>query len=143
MTIHIIKLVVGIETLDDFAKWQETDFIDFYGQKANTVYTRYKPKRADEIVEQDGSIYRVIKNRIVCRQKILGFDMFEHPVKGQMCLIATEPTIHTTIAKPKRPFQGWRYLKAEDAPKDKGVYIPPGERPPPELEKALSESGLL
>lgn len=143
MAVHIIKLVVGVETLDEFADIQKRDRVDFYGQTANPVYTRYRPKRGDEILTTEGSIYRVIKNRIVCRQKILGFEEFEHPMKGKMSIIMTEPTIYATIAQPQRPFQGWRYLKAADVPRDTGIYNDTDNRPPPELEEALAEAGLL
>lgn len=138
----MIKLVVGVETLEDFAAIQERDRVDFHGQIANPVYTRHKPKRDQELIE-DGSIYRVIKNRIVCRQKILGFEQVEHPVKGTMCLIMVEPTIYATVAQAKRPFQGWRYLKPEDAPRDTGIFDPYEEKPPEDMAEDLAEAGLL
>jgi len=145
MTVHIIKLVVGIDDLESFYRWQQQSVVQYEGQPANTVHTRYKPKAADEILSSGGSIYRVIKNKIVCRQKILGFDQWESPDKGTQCVILTEPQIIQTYSTPKRPFQGWRYLKPEQAPKDRGIYLGDGQREeiPPELEAELMESGLL
>ena len=67
MPLHIIKLVVGMETLDELVGWRrerearEPDW---------RVHTRSTPKRAAE-VEDGGSIYRVIKGVIVARQRIL------------------------------------------------------------------------
>lgn len=138
----MIKLVVGVDTLDEFAQIQKRDVLDYHGASANPVYTRHRPKRSDELT-RDGSIYRVIKNRIVCRQKIIGFDEIEHPVKGKMCVIMVDPQIHTTIQKPKRPFQGWRYLEPAAAPKDTGVYLGEEDRPPEDMAQDLAESGLL
>jgi hypothetical protein len=44
-----------------------------------------------------------------------------------------------TEAQPRRAFQGWRYLKAEDAPRD----IIEGETDlPPDMMKALKEAGV-
>jgi len=145
MAQHIIKLVVGIETLDDFFHWQREYVFDYEGTPANIVRTRFKPKQADEILKTGGSIYRVIKNKIVCRQKILGFEKTESDDKGTQCLIMCDTEIIQTYSTPKRPFQGWRYLKQEQAPKDRGIYLGDGQREeiPPELEAELMESGLL
>lgn len=76
--IHIIKLVVGIEDLQEFYDRQQRETFDYHGHAAVPCWTRYKPKRGDEILKKDGSIYRVIKNRIVCRHKILGFEIIEN-----------------------------------------------------------------
>tara|TARA_B100000949_G_scaffold203047_1_gene191893 strand:+ start:579 stop:1016 length:438 start_codon:yes stop_codon:yes gene_type:complete len=145
MAIHMIKLVVGVNDLDQFLEIQKNSVVDYDGQAANMVWTRFKPKRAEEILDTGGSIYRVIKNRIQCRQKILGFDVVETKEKGTQCLIMVEPGIIQTISKPKRPFQGWRYLQAKDAPKDRGIYLGDGQREeiPPEMEDELKEAGLL
>jgi hypothetical protein len=43
----------------------------------------------------------------------------------------------------KRPFQGWRYLKPEDAPRDLPVGRENEEALPPSLSAALAEIGIL
>lgn len=140
--IHLIKLAVGVETLDEFAEWQKRSRVKYEGKLANPVWTRHRPKRADELLN-GGSLYRVFKRRIQCRQRILGFEEGHDPVKGKMCLIMVEHEIIQTLSKPKRPFQGWRYLQPKDAPRDKGVFLPGTERPDPELEMDLRAAGLL
>ena len=142
MSIHIIKLAVGAESLDDLADYQRRTLMPYEGGMAVPVWTRYKPTRSDELLN-GGSIYRVIKRRIVCRQQIVGFEEAQHPAKGKMCLIMCSPEIITTVAAPKRPFQGWRYLKQKDAPADSGIYDPENEAPPAELADDLREAGLL
>ena len=144
MSIHIIKLVVGVEDLAEFAARQRHEIIDYHGQRAVPCWTRFMPKRADEILREGGSIYRVIKNRIQCRHKILGFEMVETKEKGKMCMIMQDAEIIKTVSTPRRPFQGWRYLKPADVPKDLGPYDPANDQDiPPEMEKALREAGLV
>jgi len=138
----MIKLVVGMDDLDQFADWQRRNLMPYEGAMAHTVMTRHAPKRADELIDS-GSIYRVIKNRIVCRQKIIGFEEIIHPMKGKMNLIMTEPVIIKTVSTPKRPFQGWRYLKLNDAPKDVGEYVQGDDAPPEEMAEELAAAGLL
>lgn len=142
--IHIMKLAVGIEDLQSFYQRQKRETFDYHGRLAVPCWTRYKPKRGDELLQKGGSIYRVIKNRIQCRHKILGFEMVETH-KGTMCMIVQDAEMVETVAMPKRAFQGWRYLKASDAPPDKGVYSGHAieEQIPPDLEKALKEAGLI
>jgi len=145
MAIHMIKLVVGIDTLEDFTAWQAQERVMFEGQEANIVRTRFTPKRAGEILKTGGSIYRVIKNRIVCRQEIIGFDTYESQDKGTQSLILTHTDIIETISTPHRPFQGWRYFDAAKVPKDKGLYVlgQVQNALPPEMEADLREAGLL
>jgi len=144
MTVHIIKLVVGVSDLDEFLELQKTCIVDFNGLPAHAVQTRYKPKRSTEVLD-GGSIYRVIKNKICCRQKIIGFDSFESEEKGTQTLIMVEPTIIQTISTPRRPFQGWRYFEPAATPKDRGVYIGDNQREeiPAGMEDELREAGLL
>ena len=104
MTIHLIKLVVGIETLEDFATLQKRETIDYHGQSAVPCWTRYQPKRAEELLRTSGSLYRVIKNRIQCRQRIIGFEMVEDGERGKRCMIMQDPRIIKTLSKPRRPF---------------------------------------
>lgn len=145
MSIHIIKLVVGADSLEHYAQIQARDAVDYDGQLAVPCWTRFAPKRADEILAGEGSIYRVIKNRIQCRHRILGFQMIETNSHGKRCLIMQDPEIIMTVSTPHRPFQGWRYFEDAKAPRDKGVYIlgQEDEAPPAEMEDDLREAGLL
>lgn len=144
MALHIIKLVVGVNDLDDYALRQEAELVDLEGQAAFACWTRFMPKRADEILKTGGSIYRVIKNRIVCRHRILGFDMAEIEGEGRFCRIMQDPEIIETVNMPHRPFQGWRYFDETKVPKDKGIYVPGSyEEIDPQMEENLRAAGLL
>jgi len=142
MAIHIIKLVVGVDSLEAFAELQKSQTVDYNGTAAVPCWTRYAPKRADEILSAGGSIYRVIKNRIVCRHKILGFEMTEIEGKKQ-CMIMQDARMIQTLSKPRRPFQGWRYLEPAKAPADRGVYSAGDEDIPSDIEEGLRDAGLL
>ena len=67
------------------------------------------------------------------------------PVTGSdgvtRCAIVLDPTIVRTEAVPRRPFQGWRYLEAKDAPPDIAAGDPIADLPT-ELRRALSEVGV-
>ncbi len=142
--IHIIKLAVGVDDIAHLYDIQRHHEIDYHGMRAVPCWTRYKPTRGDEIVKKGGSIYRVVKNRIVCRHRILGYEIVETEAKGKMCMIMQDAEMIETVHTPRRPFQGWRYLKGADIPADKGVYT--GgiiEDIPEDLEDELKEAGLL
>ena len=145
MTVHIIKLIVGCEDIEQYAQWQAQELMDYHGQPAVPCWTRFMPKRADEILRDGGSLYRVMKSRIVSRQKILGFEMVETQTQGKRCMIMQEPEIVLTVAAPHRPFQGWRYFDSAKAPADRGVFVPGQEEeaPPEEMVAALKDAGLL
>ena len=140
MALHIMKLVVGLDTLTDFAEWQKTERVEYQGREANLVRTRYKPKQADEILESGGSIYRIIKGKICCRQKIIGFENVQTD-DGQKCLFLTDTDIIRTVPTPKRAFQGWRYLKEDAVPADIGLYT--GDEELSDMELELRELGLI
>ncbi len=143
--IHIIKLAVGVDDLAHFYEIQRAHEIEFEGRSVVPCWTRYKPRRAEEILSSGGSIYRVVKNRIVCRHKILGFEMVETESKGTMCMIMQDPQMIETIHTPRRAFQGWRYLKPCDVPADKGIYKGGNTQDniPEDLRLELKEAGLL
>ena len=93
-------------------------------------------------MQSEGSVYRVIKKRILCRQRILGFEMVDTD-DGKKCMILQDPRIIKTLSKPRRPFQGWRYLEPAKVPADRGVYSGGDEDIPAEIETGLREAGLL
>lgn len=145
MAVHMIKLIVGAESLEQYAQWQESQVMDYHGQPAVPCMTRFMAKRADEILRSGGSLYRVHKSRIICRSKILGFEMVDVEGQGKKCMIMQSPEIMSVVNAPHRPFQGWRYFEQGAAPDDRGVYIigQDDEQPPEEMSDELREAGLL
>ena len=145
MTLHLIKLIVGVQDIEDYAQWNAANVVDYEGQPAVPCWTRFKPKRADEIIAGGGSLYRVLKSRIICRSQILGFEMVETKDHGTRCMILQSPEIVTTVNAPHRPFQGWRYFQDVKVPKDRGVYALGGDldEPPEVMADDLRAAGLL
>ena len=142
MPVHIIKLAVGINDLHHLAEVQKKYLVDYKGGKAVPVRTRFKPRREDEVLE-GGSLYRVIKNTIQCRQEILGLELTKNDERGTHCLIMVSPVLIRTVPVARKAFQGWRYLEPDSAPPDLGVFHANEDRPPAELEAELRASGLL
>lgn len=147
MCINLLKTAAGLQEIDQLIERQRGNKFTYQGKKVTYAYTRYMPKRADEIIESEGSIYWIMKNRIQVRQRILGFQMTkESDDEYEWCKIIVEPQLYQTISKPKKAIQGWRYLEDKDAPKDRGIYISgsPGEdEPPVEMAEELKKLGLL
>lgn len=114
MALHLIKLCVGIDNIEHLARVQRGRR---KGAKVNYHYTRFMPKRADEILK-GGSIYWVIKGYIQVRQRILGFAWTEIENEGRFCAIKLDPKLVPVEPLARRPHQGWRYFAAKDAPPD-------------------------
>ena len=140
-TVHLLKLSVGTENVDDLAAWQATRRAQTEDGLPRHV-TRMWPRREADIL-QGGSIYWVIKGVIQCRQRILRLDDYTGQDGIRRCAIVLDPELIRTQSSLKRPFQGWRYLPVTDAPPD----LPKGrasEEPlPVELNRALAEIGVL
>lgn len=111
MTLHITKVAVGCAELDTLRARMEARASD--GE--TYLVTRFRPKRESEMV--GGSVYWIIKHRLVARQEILGFA--DDP-DGKRCRILLSAALHPVRAHPKRAHQGWRYLAGADAPADLG-----------------------
>lgn len=143
MTLHLIKLCVGVDTLEELAAWQTQRLADLKKKKKPLELmhvTRQTPKRADELLD-GGSLYWVIKGQIAARQKLL--DLRAVTKNGTPhCGIVYEPTLIATARRSHRPFQGWRYLNATDAPPD-ARQLKGGKGLPETLKAELAELGLL
>jgi hypothetical protein len=143
MTLHLVKLAVGVENVGDFETWIARRLREARQRGEEPVYrhiTRRMPKRAAELLE-GGSLYWVVAGAIRARQRLLGLETREESGKS-CCAIVLEPSLIPTRAKPHRPFQGWRYLPSEDAPRDAGgggalTAIPP------QLADELQKLGLI
>lgn len=99
------------------------------------------PKRADEVLS-GGSLYWVFKGLVLARQSILRLDKRPGADGVLRCAIVLDPTVIRTEPQPRRPFQGWRYLSPEDAPRDLRKSGPREEALPPALAAALAEIGV-
>ena len=111
---NIVKLAVGINSVEDLKDRQELKR-QKYGN--NTHITRLFPKKYLE-VKNNGSMYWVINGFISVRQKIRDIKKVEHDNGVQYCHIILDKKLIETQVIRYRPFQGWRYLNMEKAPKD-------------------------
>jgi len=141
MTVHILKLCVGIETIEHLLAVRQgrAHFLPD-GTPYNYHVTRFRPKRAEEILA-GGSLYWVIKGFVLLRQRIIALDSLETDT-GVKCKIIMDAKIIRTESQPRRPHQGWRYLENSDVPRD----IEEGGKMddmPPDLSKKLREMGLI
>jgi hypothetical protein len=144
MTLNIIKLCVGCDSIEDLAQWQSKRIKD---QKKRGVkkpelmhVTRMMPKRKDEVLD-GGSLYWVIKGQVAVRQTIL--DLRGVTKNGAPhCGIVYDKELVPVNRRRHRAFQGWRYLDSKDAPAD--LRIPKGGKGlPEELQAELVSLGLL
>jgi hypothetical protein len=134
MALHMIKLAVGVATVEDMLSWRATRFAP---GEAWVMTTRMTPKRAVELLD-GGSLYRVFKGVILSRQKIQAIETVGESAAAR-CAITLEETCVRVVPTPRRAFQGWRYLEPKDAPADlEDVAV--GDVPE-ELARALREAG--
>ena len=119
MSLHIVKLCVGADSVEDLAVWQieQIRHAKKTRQRPNPVCgTRMWPKRAAEVLD-GGSLYWVIKGVVSVRQRIMVIDeVADH--HGQRCGLFLDAHLQRTVPQPRRAFQGWRYLDPKDAPAD-------------------------
>lgn len=135
MTLHMIKLCVGCDTVEELLDWRRESR---HLEPEWRLRTRQTPKRADELAG-GGSLYRVFKGLILCRQPILAVETVGEG-QAARCEMVLDPEIVRVAPTPRRPFQGWRYLSAEDAPGD--LSLDGGiESAPPALVARLREIG--
>lgn len=143
MSLHMIKLSVGSESIDTLAAWQQTRIKEAVAQGLSPNprhYTRVKPKREAELLD-GGSIYWVIKGAIRARQNLVAFESYTDEEGVRRCAIVLDPELVPTRTTPHRAFQGWRYLTEDKAPQD----AVPGEDAdlPDDLARDLQDLGLL
>ncbi len=146
MTLHLVKLCVGADSIDDLAAWQASRLKDSQrqGRAGRLAHTTYQmPKRCDDLLD-GGSIYWVIRGVIQVRQKLLGFEEGRKSDGRRGCHILLDAELVPVRPTPRRAFQGWRYLEADAAPPDLG-----GERAadladmPPRMRRDLADLCLI
>ncbi len=143
MTVHLVKLCVGAESVGDLEAWVARRSRRNEQAGKGCVHdhlTRMHPRRESEL-GAGGSIYWVIRGVILVRQRILGFERRTGADEIERTAILLDPALVLTEPAPRRAFQGWRYLAEADAPKDLSQRSKTA--PPPELSAELAELGLL
>ena len=101
------------------------------------VATRMRPKRSAELI--GGSLYWIVKHRLVACQPILRFEDREDGRIDIVCsseLVAIPP-------RPRRAHQGWRYLEDADAPRPGDEDASGVTELPPQLYGRLAALALV
>ena len=132
-TLHLTKVAVGCRDLAALERRVASRTAD--GEVR--VVTRMRPKRMAELV--GGSLYWIVKHRLVGCQTIL---RFEDRTDGRLDIVCSD-ALMAIPPRPKRAHQGWRYLEADDAPNpgntdDSGLSLLP-----PPLYGKLAALALL
>mgnify|MGYP001301808587 CR=1 FL=1 len=143
MTIHLLKPALKVQDLFEFSQRQKTRWMEHEGELVYPVWTSRKPAREEALLD-GGSLFWIIKKQIRVRQNVLAVVPYESGADEKPSyLILCSPELIRVEPVRKKPFQGWRYLEAENAPPDIGRIMAMDEPPPPEMEKDLREAGLL
>lgn len=132
VTIHLIKLSVGTESILSLSAWQTSyaKRLEKAGRGKYPIHTtRMSPRRRDEILA-GGSIYWVIKGMVQARQRIRDLVEIKDHDGRKACEIVLDPELIPTLPQPRRAFQGWRYLEPDDAPDDLGEVDGAADLPP-------------
>jgi hypothetical protein len=145
MPLHLIKLCVGCDSIFDLEEWIEENRA--HHRRLGRCYeqthtTRMVPRRMGELVD-GGSLYWVVKGQISCRQKLIAVRPFTDLGGIGRCQLVLEPSVVAVEPRPCRPFQGWRYLDAKDAPRDLGSHSGDLAEMPEALRRELAVLGLL
>jgi len=145
MTVHLIKLCVGVESLDDLRARHKArlDARKAAGEVAEIVHTtRIGPKRRDELLD-GGALYWVIKGYVQARQPIADLRQRQCSDGIKRCDIVLKPEIIAVMPTRKRAFQGWRYLEPGSAPTDLDARGNELLELPLEMRAELRELGLI
>ena len=145
MALHLIKLCVGADSIDDLREWVAERSLTALaaGLEPHSIHTtRMVPKRIEELLD-GGSLYWVIKGQVQARQKLIDIVSFTDGEGISRCRLVLGPEVIETAGQPRRPFQGWRYLPQDDVPRDLHSLGADMAEMPADLRRELMELGLL
>ncbi len=145
MALHLIKLCVGADSIDDLRDWVARRALTAIAaglEPHSTHTTRMVPKRVEELLD-GGSLYWVIKGQVQARQQLTGIETFTDADGIGRCNLVLGPEVVETTLQPRRAFQGWRYLLDNEAPRDLTELGEGAADLPMDLRRELAELGLL
>jgi hypothetical protein len=142
MALHLQKLCVGCDGIEDLRSWI-TEQLAARRREGRPIEhahtTRMVPRRVDELLD-GGSLYWVIKGVVQVRQRLLDIRSVTADDGIARCQLVLEPDVIAVEPQPRRPFQGWRYLAAADAPAD--LHTADAVGLPPHIVSELRVLGL-
>jgi hypothetical protein len=145
MKLHIQKLCVGCDSIEELADWQRSRLAALRqaGAKAELMHvTRQTPRR--DGFGPGSSIYWVIGGFIRVRQKITALQEVRGADGILRCGLVFDPELVATEPVPRRAFQGWRYLDASEAPASLTQGVSGADAAvPPSMRETLAELRLL
>ena len=145
MPLHLIKLCVGCDSIADLEEWIEENRAHHrrLGRDYEQTHTtRMVPKRLEELLD-GGSLFWVIRGQVAARQALLDVRPFTDADGIGRCRLVLEPKVLAVEPRPYRPFQGWRYLAAGDAPRDIDLKAGDLATMLESMRRQLAELGLL
>ena len=145
MTLNLIKLCVGIENVRHLAEVQARR-LDHAAQQGEPRVlrhlTRNRPRESEALLD-GGSLYWVIRGFVRVRQRLTTIETALNAQGAPWCALIYDPEHIRTEWRPQRPFQGWRYLRPEDAPPDARLGAGDADHLPTEMVVELRDLGLL
>jgi hypothetical protein len=145
VTVHLIKLCVGIDTVRQLEEHRDLRRADLRrrGIEPFDVHvTRNSPRRAAEVLD-GGSLYWVIRRQIRVRQRIIRLEEVRDEEGTRRCALIMDTELIRTEPRAFRPFQGWRYFNVEDAPNDLAGAGDDTDEMPDDMRNELRSLGLL
>jgi hypothetical protein len=145
MSLHLIKLCVGCDSVQDLKDWiaEKLKEKKKRGAKPEHVHTtRMMPKRAEEIAD-GGSLFWVIRGQVLCRERVVAVRAFTDKDGIGRCRLVLDGKVVLVQPRQYRAFQGWRYLAGNDAPKDLDRAAPGAKHMPEDMRRELRNLGLL
>ena len=145
MTVHLIKLCVGVDKPSELAEWQADRLkrLARAGKRPEHCHrTLQTPRRRAELLD-GGSLYWVIKGFVLVRQRVLDLRADVKEDGTSCCDIVLDTELVATRPHPRRAFQGWRYLEAADAPPDAKGFDGGAEEMPGAMREELRALRLI
>ena len=100
------------------------------------VATRLRPKRSAELI--GGSLYWIVKHRLVACQMITGF---EDRADGRLDIVCSAD-LQLIVPMPRRAHQGWRYFEFDESAVERDATSGLGDLPT-QLYSRLRELALV
>ena len=149
MTLHLIKLAVGVEDVTHLLCIQASRISRSKEGARGALadgrlvhLTRQMPKRADELLA-GGSIYWVIRGLVQARQRLVEVEKIMTDEGRSACALVLDPALVEVEPRPQRAFQGWRYLDTAKAPKDRAIASAEEKPLPESMARELRDLGLI